>query len=171
MDLERMKKINQMIPELKKQGFAATSNEAAMQSDQLYRNLQNDDIITRTANLPTPDQNSTAPAVETPDTGVAGSVVGGAAPEVMATVSALEGRVEALEGQLDQVISKMNEMIQVITHLEEGGKASADAPKEEVQQKISKKQSSEEKKEPHARSGNYTSSDVDINKIFYYGNK
>ena len=55
MDIERMKKINQMIPELKKQGFAQFSSDAAVQSDQMFRNLQGDDIISRTAEAQRPE--------------------------------------------------------------------------------------------------------------------
>lgn len=177
MDIERMKKINQMIPELKKQGFAVNSSEAAVQSDQIFRNAQGDDIITRSAHAEPAihDAPSTSlddhPTMEkAPEVSESGSVVGAVHPDMLLQVQKLEDRMSTVESQIDNVIAKMNEMIMVITKLEksaEGG-AMSSAPKE-TQQKIAPK--GESKTQPHARSGNYTSTDVDINKIFYYGNK
>ena len=86
--------------------------------------------------------------------------------EAMEKISALEQKVGSIENDMSAIIEKMNEMIGAIMKLEKS--TSGQVPKE-TQQKIVKEEP--KKQEGHVRSGNYTSTDVDINKIFYYGNK
>jgi len=168
MDIERMKKINSMIPELKKQGFAKNNREAAIQSDAIFKHDDKPSVIEETSNVygetAAPQQeakNQPEPAVE--------PVSSTSSPELLAKVGALEEKVGNLENDVTAIIEKLNEMIGVISELEQakGQIPSGEAQPKETQKKIAEP----EKKEPHARSGNYTSADVDINKIFYYGNK
>ncbi|HKZ39992.1 MAG TPA: hypothetical protein VJ044_03470 [Candidatus Hodarchaeales archaeon] len=165
MDIERMKKINSMIPELKRQGFAVNSADAALQSDQIFRNQDEYSVIQDTANVLTTPTSTANPLP--PPTPVAQS------PESIAQVKAMEHKLGAMEERLSILMDKMNEMISVITELEKFRDHVKSTQPRETQQTIPtpKKEEKAEQKEGHVRSGNYTSADVDIHKMFYYGNK
>lgn len=167
MDLERMKKINSMIPELKKQGFAKDNSEAALQSDALFRNQEEgESVIQSTSHVVGERPAEPAPLEQAPEATASTAVN----TQVVAQVGALEQKVASLENDINAIIEKMNEMIQAITTLEKGVASAPQQGPRETQQTIAPK-AQEKKQENHVRSGDYTSSDVDINKIFYYGNK
>jgi len=76
-------------------------------------------------------------------------------------------RLNTLEAQVSTVTAKMNEMIKMINKLE---KLQGSTP---VQAEPTQRQTviKEEPKKVNPRSGNFESKDVEIDKIFYFGNK
>jgi len=156
-DIENLKKMNKLIPELKKHGFAATSDEAAEQSAQLYQSKyieETKEEISRQAEQPESAKNAVS------------------FDHLDRLKSVVNGRLNNMDAQLSTVTAKMNEMIKMINKLEtlQGSTAVKDSP--EQRQTVIKTDEKTEKKEPRSpRSGNYKSSDVEIDKIFYFGNK
>ena len=139
MDLERIKQINSMIPALQKQGFATNSIEAASQSDAIFKDNDEESFMTASA----PSESTVGPKVEEAASQEAVEAVAStptivsASPEALAKIAELEERVASVENDLNTIIGKMNEMIEVITRLEQGVQ-SGSGPKEKQQTSISR---------------------------------
>jgi len=148
-DIENIKKMNKMIPELKKHGFADSSDEAAEQSAQIYQNRFIEETKDEIAKKHEPQS--------------AKDVVSFDHLERLKGI--VNGRLNDMEAKLSTVTAKMNEMVKMINKLEtlQGSTAVKDEP--------SQRQTVIKDEKPSPRSGDYTSSDVEIEKIFYFGNK
>jgi len=157
-DIEKLKKIAKLSQEMRKHGFATYHDEAVKAAEAVYK-----DTI---ATADTPEQRHAA--LQESKRSMANN------PDFEKQISQ---RLNDIEANLSSVIGKMNEMIKEINTLQQGGGARA-APREAPREKETQKplapapeQKPAAAPEPHARSGNYTPQDVQIDKIFYYGNK
>ena len=157
-DIQKLKRIAAMSAELRKHHIAGDSEEALRQSEAIFQekaphHLQVNADLTVSA----PEEAEMVSRVS--------------APEIERFQNTVNTRLNSVEENVSSVIGKMNEMIKVITKLEQrmeqGGVA--ELPKER-QETIAKK---EEKKETtgQLRSGDYKPGDVEIDRIFYYGKK
>ena len=159
-DVERLKKMNQMIPELKKHGFATFNDEASELSQGYLK-----------------EEVPIAPPKVSEDTGVH--------VNFEKFKGQVNQRVAAVEGSVKQVIEKMNEIIKKINELEQRPKtfsASNEVPRSQPEQKQEQPKQEPPKQdnqpegkgkgaESQSRYGKYQPGDVDIGDIFYFGNK
>jgi len=156
-DIEKLKKMNQMIPELKKHGFATDNSDAAKQSAEIYQNRYVEETKAQIASDSDTTGSTTGPVSQ-----------GGVTFDHLNRIKTfVNGRLNDMEASISTVTAKMNEMIKMINKLEkmQGSTAVKDDP--ETRQTVIKK----EEKPTNPRSGNYNSNDVQIDKIFYFGNK
>ena len=152
MDLDQLKKINNLSHELQRHGFTDSSEESYNQAEQIIQ------IV--------PKQTTSIPAQET-------EVV------QMTNTDVLEERqfqiqVEQLTKQfnkeLDCFRDAINELVREVNTLkEEIHKLKAQPAQPKEKQVLLPTESQPE--EPHPRQGNFKPSDVDIQKMFYFGNK
>ena len=147
-DIERIKKINNMAAELKKHRLATSYEDAAQQSEQIF---------SATPGVPQPEERIPEPV---------SNAIGNEQFERYKTE--VNKRLATTESQLSTVIEKMNEMIATINKLE--SELLITEKQTEKQTTITKEETPKETV-AQPRSGEYTSNDVDINKIFYFGNK
>lgn len=152
-DIEQLKKMNKMIPELKKHGFAASSDEAVTQSGQIYKNRfveeTKEKVSQKFEDSPKEDN------------------VGEDKLERFKNFT--NQRFNQIEANISTVTAKMNEMIKIINKLE---KLQDSTPvKEDPSVRQTKIKPEDKKEDGNPRSGNYNSKDVEIDKIFYFGNK
>ncbi|MBI4449204.1 hypothetical protein HY641_04220 [Candidatus Woesearchaeota archaeon] len=168
-DIEKLKKIAKLSAELKRHGFAASSDEAIKQSEAIFQERI----------LAPHGMTEAAPKSQTPPTT-------GGTPMDQKT----QDQMNEMKETLNNVVAKMNEMIKAINDLEVGHKALAvkvssggvaSRPTPEPQRFSNEparddgsrtiQPKPEKGSEANQRAGNYTPQDVDIGKIFYYGNK
>lgn len=180
MDVEKLKKLNQLTKELQKHSFAFTSEDAFKQAEKVFDNVKN--------NLNTVEQ--TPPTEQTvikESTNNNNSV-----STENSTDYLLQKKIEYLMEMstkkfiqeienMKTEIQNLNLQIQNMKNDQASQQLSQVQPtktEETVEQPINDepKQSqttSDSKKtnEPHPRQGNYKSEDVSIEKMFYFGNK
>ena len=155
-DVEKLKKIAKLSQEMRKHGFATHADDAVQAAQAIYKGT--------IANEPTPEQKHQALQEK--------KTMAGSTPEFEAFSKQTSQRLGEIETNLSTLISKMNEIIKEINELQKAGARSSAAPRErEVQAALPKQESKPASAEPHARSGSYTPQDVQIDKIFYFGNK
>lgn len=153
MDVEKLQKINALANELKKHNFASNSNDAYEQAQEAFKMSEKEEKKAEVAPI-TPEK-----PVE---------------QETKLDADFFEKKLQLVlemnNKKYDKIIAEMQEgmqqMAQEIIKLR-------DRPVERVE-KIEKQVQKELKtvpKESHPKRGEYTSSDVDIQKMFYFGNK
>lgn len=155
-DVEKLKKIAKLSQEMRKHGFATHSDDAVQAAQAIYKGT--------IANEPTPEQRHQALQEKK-------NMAGQSTPEFEAFSKQVSQRLGDIEGNLSTVISKMNEIIKEINDLQKAGSRQGVPREKDVQAALPKQEPAQAPKEPHARSGNYTPQDVQIDKIFYFGNK
>ncbi|MEK6960410.1 MAG: hypothetical protein AABX47_04505 [Nanoarchaeota archaeon] len=158
-DIEKLKKIAKLSQEMRKHGFANYNDDAVKVAEGVYQDKNS------LADAQTPEQRHQA-LKETR------SMANQSTPENENFVKQTTQRLTEIETNVSTLIGKMNEMIKEINALQKGGGShSSSAPERRESQaplpKAEPKQGSGT--EPHARSGNYTPADVQIDKIFYFG--
>ena len=142
-DIEQLKKMNQMIPELKKHGFATFTDEAS----QLSQTLIKEEIP-----IAPPKESVQEQAMER---------------HLDVFKQHMNQRLASVEGTMKRVVVKMNEMIAKIKELDArpaGFKPSNDVPRSE--QTANSQPPTNKKDEKGPRPG-----DFDIGDYFYCGNK
>jgi len=156
-NIEELKKMNQMIPDLKKYGFATFNDEAATLSQQILKE-------------------------EIP---VAPKKVDDGQPAALERhldmfKQQVDQRISAVEATMKTILEKMNEMIKNINELEKKPKsfvASNEVPRTESKQDLSitnNQQSTTDRPkgaEPQKRAGNLEPGDIDVAEYFYCGKK
>lgn len=169
MDVEKLRKMNEMAVELKKHHLAADSREAVAMADDLFKKDGEDNIIKKGKSGEEVMTNSNIDIKDFED--------------IQKQVKSLVYQNRDSSDKICMLIEKMNEMIAEIKridgkviNLRSEVKESAPAPKqEEVQKKIepapSCESKAEDKKEAVKDAKDLTPDDVSIEKYFYYGNK
>ena len=163
-DIQKLKRIAAMTAELRKHHIASDSEDALRQSEAIFQERSPKRLMVN-SDLSVSSVGEEKPA-ETPH-----SVAGISMPELERFQNTVNTRLNVVEENVSSVIGKMNEMIKIITkleqRLEQGGVP--ELPKER-QETIAKK---EDKKETtgQLRSGDYKPGDVEIDRIFYFGKK
>jgi hypothetical protein len=150
MDVEKLRRINMLSHELKKHGMADSSTDAYNQAQQMVQ------VIPKTNSTP---QESVvieaAPAAEPL-----------AARQFQIEVDKIQ---KAFSEELDVIRNAMNQVIMEVNSLREDlSKAQAAQPPKQKEKQVELKT---EVKVSHPRQGDWKPGDVDIQKMFYYGNK
>jgi hypothetical protein len=174
-DIDKIMKINEMTQNLKKHGFAASSEEAAEQAQNVFKEKVAD--VEKPESAEKTDDNKSADAKEGGAEEMAGN-------EDTAKIernfevfkSSAQKQIDSMKEELGTVIGKMNEMIRVINELEKlkDSVTSIDEGGSEKQRRLAPKivkKPKEEKSNNHPRSGDSQPGDVNLAETFYYGNK
>ena len=148
-DIEKLKKLNRLIPEMKKFGFAKTFDEAARQTEEFF-----------SVDLP---MSSQAQPQETPKP----------------VKNDFEMRFSGLEASITGISQKINEIIKFLNDVEEKLKehpaqnAAVEKSPVEAQPKIvvETKQSVAETKQSHPKNGEFTPDNIDIREYFNFGSR
>lgn len=162
---EQMRRKNQMLKDLKKFHFAATTDEAVKQAEAMLQETRGSgDIFVKQDEINKVEQ-------------------------VQKTHVAMDQSLDAVKRELmgqmskemDVIKEKMNEMIQVINTLEEKMKVLEKRPVQQGQQQLTQPaqqapppqaaspQAHQSETKASPRSGGYSPQDVSIEKMFYYG--
>lgn len=164
MDVEKLKKINQLSGEFKKHGLAVSHDDAFAKASAVVHDDELKDVLARTSTTA-----STATSTETPER-----------PN-QATSQGFDNQYQVLlerqNRQLVQEILALKETVAMLKSDVEQLKSNAARaeilqqaqPKQEKQAVLHEKKECSEKS--HPRQGNFTSEDVAIEKMFYYGKK
>lgn len=173
-DIEKLKKISKLSAELKRHGFAASSDDAIRKSEEIF---QEKILAPHGMQDAVPRQSQ--------------SFGGSNMEDFESYKKTTQAQMKELQDTVSQVVGKMNEMIKAINDLENGQKnmvrssvSSAPRPSQPEPQRFSQSEmrdhsdtsktltpKPEKGSESNQRAGNYTPADVDINKIFYAGKK
>lgn len=167
MDIEKMKRINELARELKEQGMASDTEDAYKKAERMIEGTPEEPVISRSENsiINTTQQNNNPNFDKIPASGALNF-------DAIDKKGMLD-RIEALEGQLNVMFGKMNEIISEINRIQT--KRKDDSPIEIREEREDRKpkdsQSNLKKEEVHAhpRTGNYKPDDVSIEKMFYFG--
>lgn len=142
MDVEKLQKINALANELRKHNFAKDNNDAFSQAEQVYEQGRKKE----------PEQEIAVQKMD--DTLMEQKFQ----MLLQMHLKKYEEEIANLKQSVIQLNSKMEQMKTAPVKAEP-------APKE--RQEPLKTQNAE----PHPKRGNYTSADVDVQKMFYFGNK
>lgn len=155
MDIEKLKRLNDLARNLKKSGFAQTSEEAAQQANDVYgKDLK--DIV---PDKPEPEKSS-EPVSEQPEPSPApDDALFEAKMKLL-----LEMNQKQFQEQISSIRSQLDGLASELASLKQQVKAPRPEKKVPEQKKLP-----DEKKDSHPRQGEFKSDDVSIEKMFYYG--
>ena len=171
MDIDKLQRINTLARELMKHGMAGSMDEAVRMAEEKIngapevsriKEAMSDDMISQTQ----VSQSSDNLAPKEKD-----------AIELKKLKSALDSQsdmINSMAGKINEMVTEFNKLNQEINRLKTIQVPSTPAVQEKKTQKGTQTQfrpQAEEKKEGHARSGNYNSNDVSVEKIFYSGSR
>ncbi len=173
MDVEKMRKINELARELKEKGITLNTEEAYKQAEQMVEGNMDVPEATNTENSESmAEMNESMKQTENRSS----------EPSLSGTVNldALEShnlneRLNSMEEQLNVMFTKINEIVSEVNNMQ---KKKQESPIEVRELKDEKKEESqkdfqsrlkEEQEEGHPRTGDYKSEDVSIEKMFYFG--
>lgn len=142
MDVEKLQKINALANELKKHNFAKDNNDAYSQAEGVYDSKKEKE----------PEQQV---KIEKVDDGLIEQKF----------QMLLQMHLKKYDEELTSVKSALNQLHAQLEQLKNA------KPAEQKQEKQRELQPAEAPKEAHPKRGNYTSADVDVQKMFYFGNK
>jgi len=150
MDMDQLRKINQLSSELKRHGMAGSSTDAYQQAEE----------IIQVTHKPAPVEQGESVVVEQAP-----------ADPLVARQFAVE--LERMQKehavQLDVLRNAMNQLIAEVNSLrDEFSKAQSEQPPKQKEKQAELKT---ENKEPHPRQGHYKPGDIDIKSVFYFGTK
>lgn len=156
MDVEKLQKINSLALELRKHNFAGDSAEAVEKAEQFFRFEKK---LPR-ANTSTPT--APAPVVQSEFVEKKFQALDSSARKNEQELQLLRSAVKSLAEELEKIKAELQKFSEkaLTTHAQPISK-----PKEHQAELKT------EAKEPHPRQGSYTPGDVDIRKMFYFGNK
>lgn len=159
MNVDNLQKINALASELRKYNFADSSEDAFRQAEQTLNQGERSQTQAAVVSESQPVQKPVQEPVQQPQDGLVQRQV-----EILleqhgrkqqqevallrAAVNQLSAELSALKGQLE--------------------KLSVQAPPKPKEKQV---ELPKEAKEDHPRQGKFTSNDVDIQKMFYFGNK
>ena len=164
MNVERLKKINSLAQELLKHNFALDPSDAFKQAENIYTQQEHQTSTVQPTPPPsTPEQ----PVPSTPpDTELLEKkyqlLISMSTKQFETEIAALKTQVQTLAEDIRKI---RVEMASARTLPEQ----KTDVKEEKAPEQAAPKP--EEKKPEHPRQGQYTSQDVAIDKMFYFGNK
>jgi len=158
VEIDKLKKINELANELKKHNFAETSDDAVKLAENFYNDktdkeegkqdsaeIGRDYLSERKFELMIQIQEKKFQQE---------------LDHLRSTINFLKNRMEILSTELENLKGKA--LSSPITF---------EKQKENAEVQANLKKEKEEKKEQHPKSGEFSSHDVDIQKMFYFGNK
>lgn len=143
MDLEEVKKINNLSRELQKHKFSSSSEDAYEQAEGVFQGQRQKKPETQQAEVIQMQTNNL--------------------PERQFQIQ-MDDLTKQISQELDSFRTAVNQLIQEMNTI----KADVDKIKDKIPKE---KQTTVPKQEAHPRQGDYKSKDVDIKKMFYCGNK
>jgi hypothetical protein len=192
MDVERLKKINEMSKEFKKFGFSDNSLSAIKDAGKIYAESPENDII----NLEQKEETQDAAAAEQSDVqSVIKEISPDYDPDALTTreIDMLKKRLtlmdqfrvehaEQMAAMTKELADMKNNVSQLLQRLHELTREVPRTDTKEGQQELTQHAPAEEKKETtkedakpqgtyNQRIGTYKPEDVSIEKMFYFGNK
>lgn len=165
---ERMRRLNELTKELKQRGFADSSFDAIDQARQIYGD---DELSEHVKHGLTKNQDFEK------------TINGEEIKMSEADVININKKIDQMNKNVDMLTDKLNEIIKAINDMDSRITALKNAPPRVVERQVERREEShheEAKQEPAAekpkgeyneRVGNFQSSDVQIEKMFYYGTK
>ncbi len=172
MDIEKLKKVNQLATTLRNQGLATGRDDAVKLAGNM--NLGADDVglneIMSTIDPPAPEpsyqQEQYQPAQEKPfmDEEKITKILQSFADQFVNEINSMNDKIK----EQQETIYKLYNAVAEIEKAEQSA-VQADSNTEKRPEKQETIQVKEEKESP--RSGGFNSDDVSIDKFFYYGNK
>ena len=148
MNVEKLKKMNELSKELKKHGMADSTAEAFNQAGDMVREEAVKDIIVKSGEKSESKDcfdSQYQIMLERQNRQIAQEV-----QTLKETVAAMQAEIEMLKA--DQKAAPVQQQ---------------EKPKQEVQKKFPQKEESKE----HPKQGEFTSDDVAVDKVFYFGKK
>ncbi|MEM4263573.1 MAG: hypothetical protein QW666_01600 [Candidatus Woesearchaeota archaeon] len=163
MDVEKLKKINQLSVEFKKHGMAVSHDDAFAKASEVVRDDELKDVLAKTSIA---EQSSCACCNEKQSSSHSTSfdnqyqiMLERQNRQLVQEIMALKETIAMLKSDVEQLKSNAARPV-IIQQVQ---------PKQEKQAVLQEKKESSEKS--HPKQGNYTSEDVAIEKMFYYGKK
>ncbi len=171
-DIEKLKKVNKLIPEMRRFGFAKTSDEAVKKTEEIF-------------STEIPDGFKSALGEGAPEKdAVASTVVEGSSFERLR--ACFEERLAGVESSVSNIIAKMNEIIKTVNDFEQrlaqrttlktasqAGVENNVVEKKEVgeTQTVIVEPEAEPKKESNPKNGEFTPESIDIRHYFNFSNR
>lgn len=147
MDVEKLKKMNELSKELKKHGIADSTKQAFAQAGEMVRDEAVGDVITRSGNSEKSKDSFDSQY------------------QIM------------LERQNRQMASEIKALKETVAAIQEELKQlkcadfKARTPEQRQEPSVEKQATLQKKEEKHPKQGDFNSDDVAVDKIFYYGKK
>lgn len=164
MDVEKLKKINQLSVEFKKHGMATSHDEAFAKASAVVRDDELKDVLAQTSTTESASPDSPARPNQASSQGFDNQyqvLLERQNRQLVQEIIALKETVAMLKLDVEQL--KSNAARPVIVQQVQ--------PKQEKQAVLQEKKKTDDCEKPHPRQGSYTSDDVAIDKMFYYGKK
>lgn len=156
-DIEKLKKLNKMIPEMKKHGFADTFDEAARKTEEIFA----------TKFIQKQQDKTEQPVVEKKDESHFDELK-----------QQFETRIANMESNVSSAISKLNEIVKAINDIEQKlvqpaevkAREDIEVKPAEVQTNIVKADAGKPS-EADPKNGDFTPDNIDIRKYFNFSSK
>jgi len=163
-DIDKIMKVNEMSANLKKHGFAASSDEAAGQAQEVFK-----EKIAGVEEKRSEENIGDAEMADNKD-------LEKIERNFEVFKSTTHEQLESVKGELQTVVGKMNEMIKIINELEKlkDSVTTINDGSNEKQQRLAPKvvqKPKEDKPASHPRSGSAQPGDVDLSDTFYCGTR
>lgn len=184
MDIEKLKKLNQLTKELQKHSFAFNSDEAFKQAGKVFEETgqkvtQTNDVRENQSEANTSQTNSSSTIRQAPDE--SSDFLLQKKIELMLEMNNkkiaeelqnLRAEIENLQSQIQKFRIELQESaVKSVSSSQETSETQAPvAEKQEELQKLNPP-SEPKSQDSHPRQGKYTPEDVSIEKMFYFGNK
>lgn len=149
MDVEKLRKVNQLSAELRRHNMASSSDEAFDQAEKIIHQQEVREFLQRSKEVTESTKNPTADHLYQVN--------------LERQNRYLNEQIQKLNGQLEQLKAEVEQLKQ--TPKAQPIQIQA-APKVEKQAVLQSKT-----EEPHPKQGNFSPDDVSIEKMFYFGNK
>jgi hypothetical protein len=163
MNVEKLQKINKLALELRKHNFALSSDDAVEQAEQALR---------VTKEIPKVKHSDTiAIQQEDPALDKLKILLEMSARKNQQEIQLLKSAIKSLAKELEQIKEKPRAAPQTAPFVESPSVTMENKPEAAVVLKEHQSQLKTEPREAHPRHGNYQPGDIDIKKMFYFGNK
>ncbi len=168
-DVEKMKKLNDLAKELQKHNFADDSQEAYKFAEKIYAEKANDIFGSpnQEVNQVEPEEHFETVRVEAPKENFSNELLERKYQLILEMNNKrFNEELSSLKQQVQEVNSEVERLRLVVRRLEEQGIQQKPVERQETINIVDKK---EVPKENHSRQGDFKSSDVPIEKFFYFG--
>lgn len=167
-DVEKMKKLNELAKELQKHNFADDSQEAYKFAEKIYAEKSNDIFGSEIQESNQAKPEVQPESVEVPKEDYSGNELLERKYQLILEMNnkRFNEELSSLKQQVQYVNSEVEKLRLVVRRLEEQGIMQKPSERQETINVVEKK---EVPKEPHPRQGEFKSSDVPIEKFFYFG--
>lgn len=164
MSVEDVQKVNKLAQELLNHGIVASRDDAVRRAEEMLNKKIADVQRNDQSQTVTSDGSVKAPG----DPDYYRNIIERTRDQVQREMKSFTEMLTLLASEVDSIKEEIKNL-KINFRPQENVKEEVDRELKEEQTKIVEKQ--EAKQEPHPKRGNFNSSDVAIEKMFYYGNK